>query len=135
MFQQIFASFFTLSLIFFTPQLKASEVDTQDVSRCLAYSDVQHLHLSDVVFYAVDKASPYDLCLGPKSNSFEKIQSSELYHHLYVTPNDGVLWIILNSHLNHLGKAPVKGGEFTRFVKNKKNATVGDLYRFIESKI
>ncbi len=54
--------------------------------------------LEALVFYAVDKASPYTLALSTSTNSLDKIRKFKLTE-LAITPQGAsVMWLWINAH-------------------------------------
>ena len=63
--------------------------------------------LSDMVFYAMDQASPYPLALTPETNSLAKIEKLTLPALMIDRQGATLLWTIINAHLPRYGGRPV----------------------------
>lgn len=54
--------------------------------------------LSSLVFYAVDKASPYALALQPSTDTLDKIKDYTLLSLGITTQGAAIMWLWINAH-------------------------------------
>jgi hypothetical protein len=70
--------------------------------------------IDDLVFYALDKASPYSLALNDQSNSMSKIGDLSLLDLMIDKTGLMILWTVINSGLNSFGRNPVAPSESSK---------------------
>ncbi|HEX6706073.1 MAG TPA: hypothetical protein VF169_15030 [Albitalea sp.] len=63
--------------------------------------------LQDLIFYAVDKASPYALALHKETDSLEKIKAFTLTKLAITDQGVAYMWMWINAHSTALGAKPV----------------------------
>lgn len=67
--------------------------------------------LDALIFYAIDKASPYALALHPQDDSLEKIYDLKLAQ-LAITPHgESIMWLWINSRSHQYGAAQVSASQ------------------------
>jgi hypothetical protein len=78
--------------------------------------------VEDLAFYAIDKASPFNLALYPQTNSMAKIASLKLTELLLDKLGLSIMWTIINAGLPALGGSPVPPASASA------SKTAGDVY-------
>lgn len=63
--------------------------------------------LDDLIFYAIDKASPYTLALHADSNTLEKIKDLALRKLSITDHGAGIMWLWINAHSHLYGARQV----------------------------
>jgi hypothetical protein len=63
--------------------------------------------IEDLVFYALDKASPYSLALNSQTDSMSEIAELKLLDLMIDKTGLMILWTVINSGLNSFGRHPV----------------------------
>lgn len=64
-------------------------------------------NLDDLIFYAIDKASPYALALNAADDSLDKIRTLTLVE-LSITPQGAaIMWLWINAHSHEYGAKPI----------------------------
>jgi hypothetical protein len=63
--------------------------------------------LDDLIYYAIDKASPYPLALHEEDNSLEKINDRTLAELAIGPHNVSIMWLWINSRAHHFGAKQV----------------------------
>jgi hypothetical protein len=63
--------------------------------------------IEDLVFYAIDKGSPYNLALSPLSNSIDKISKLTYAQLMMDKLGISMMWTIINSGLPGMNRTPV----------------------------
>lgn len=82
--------------------------------------------LGNLVFYAIDKASPRDLALQKATDSLVKIEDLELRDLGIMEEGLSILWTIINgSGPDYAGTGKVSDSE------QKKCRTVGDVWKAV----
>jgi hypothetical protein len=59
--------------------------------------------LDDLIFYAIDKVSPYTLALHPETDSLDKIADQTLNQLNITADGIGMMWLIINAHADEYG--------------------------------
>lgn len=77
--------------------------------------------LDELIFYAVDKASPYALALHTENDTLEKILDMTLTQLSITTPGKAIMWQWINAHSAEFHAKPVIGSEATT-VNEVRNA-------------
>lgn len=72
-----------------------------------AYTAPWLTSVEDLVFYAIDKASPYNLALSPLSDSIAKIGKLTFAQLMIDKTGLSIAWTIINAGLPGLGGKPV----------------------------
>lgn len=63
--------------------------------------------LNAVIFYAIDKASPYALAMYPSTNSLNQIADMKLTKLAITEQGLSLMWLWINAHSAPFGASPV----------------------------
>jgi hypothetical protein len=63
--------------------------------------------LNELIFYAIDKASPYDLARYPENDTLDKIMHMTLTQLSIPAPGIALMWLWINAHSGEFGAKPV----------------------------
>ncbi len=63
--------------------------------------------LNDLIFYAIDKASPYALAMHEEDNTLEKIKGLSLEGLSILPQGVAIMWLWINAHSGTHGAKPV----------------------------
>ena len=67
----------------------------------------QKAELNDLIFYAIDKASPYALAQFPQNDNLDKIEEMSLTQLSIPHEGRGIMWLWINAHSGRYGASPV----------------------------
>lgn len=86
--------------------------------------------LNELIFYAIDKASPYDLARYPENDTLEKIIRMTLTQLSIPGPGKALMWLWINAHSAPFGARPVppKVSTEATTVADVKTAVYNTLY-------
>ena len=81
--------------------------------------------LDDLIFYAIDKASPYALALHDADNTLEKIKDLTLKKLSITHHGAGIMWLWINAHSHLYGARQVPASI------SSKAETVADVVKAV----
>lgn len=81
--------------------------------------------LDDLIFYAIDKASPYALALHDADNTLEKIKDLTLKKLSITNYGAGIMWLWINAHSHLYGARQVPASI------SSKAETVSDVVKAV----
>ena len=80
-----------------------------------------NIDLNNLIFYSIDKASPYALANFPTTNSLDKISDMTLVQLAISSNSLAIMWLWINAHSAQFGASPVPPDSAS------KVKTVGDV--------